>query len=101
LIELQQSLQGRSNQVLNTAMTKEMMTPPPVNSTYGLGFVLHTAGAEQYFGHSGVNAGFQLFMMAHKDKGLGAVVMTNGDNGGLLISRIVTIITSIESWPAY
>ena len=81
LIELQLSLQGSSNQLISTSLAAEMLSPPP-GSTYGLGFDTTNPGGEEYFDHTGVNAGFQLAMIAHRSKGMGAVIMTNGDNGG-------------------
>ena len=100
LIELQLSLQGSSNQLISTSLAAEMLSPPP-GSTYGLGFDTINAGGEQYFGHTGVNAGFQLAMIAHRSKGMGAVIMTNGDNGGPLIDKILAIIESTEKWPGF
>jgi hypothetical protein len=52
-------------------------------------------------GHNGANAGFQLAMLAHRSKGMAAVVMTNGDNGGPLIDKILVIIENTEHWPGF
>jgi len=100
LIELQLSLRGSSNQLISAALAAEMLSPP-LGSTYGLGLDTINAGGEEYFGHTGVNAGFELAMIAHKSKGMGAVIMTNGDNGGPLIDKILTIIESTEEWPGF
>jgi CubicO group peptidase (beta-lactamase class C family) len=100
LIELQLSIQGSSNQLISAALAAEMLSPPP-GSTYGLGLNPFNAGGEEYFGHNGVNAGFQLAMLAHRSKGMAAVVMTNGDNGGPLIDKILVIIENTEHWPGF
>jgi CubicO group peptidase (beta-lactamase class C family) len=100
LIELQLSLQGSSNQLISAALAAQMLSPPP-GSTYGLGLETFNAGGEEYFGHSGVNAGFQLAMLAHSSKGMAAVIMTNGDNGGPLIDKILAIIENTEHWPGF
>jgi hypothetical protein len=50
---------------------------------YGLGR-LWSIGGEVYFGHDGRDRDLPI-MLAHKDAGVGAVVMTNGDNGTGLI----------------
>jgi CubicO group peptidase (beta-lactamase class C family) len=100
LIELQLSIQGSSNQLISAALAAEMLSPPP-GSTYGLGLNTFNAGGEEYFGHNGVNAGFQLAMLAHRSKGMAAVVMTNGDNGGPLIDKILVIIENTEHWPGF
>lgn len=102
LIELQLSLLNQSNQVLAGEVIDQMITPIDdpafgiANESYGLGFTIWKEGDESYFGHGGVNAGFISQMIAHKSSGLGAVVMTNGDNGGLLIEEIISLIQQSE-----
>jgi CubicO group peptidase (beta-lactamase class C family) len=99
LVELQLSIRGSSNQLISAALAAEMLSPPP-GSVYGLGFTTFNTGGE-YFGHTGVNAGFQLAMLAHRSNGTGAVIMTNGDNGGPLIDKILAIIETTEHWPGF
>jgi CubicO group peptidase (beta-lactamase class C family) len=100
LIELQLSLQGQSNKVLNEHLVEEMI-PSIEGGGYGLGFRIWPMGYEIYFGHDGLNPGFVSMMIAHKSSGNGAVVMTNGDNGNGFIKRILRIIGKTENWPGY
>lgn len=100
LIELQLSLQGQSNKVINQQMTEEMMIPVREKG-YGLGLGMWRMGDEVYFGHDGVNHGFVSSMQAHKNSGVGIVVMTNSDNGMALIERVIQIIGKQENWPGY
>ena len=57
LIEVQRSLKGEANHVLSQEMTKEMLTPGM--GKWGLGLQIGGADADPYFGHGGVNAGFE------------------------------------------
>jgi CubicO group peptidase (beta-lactamase class C family) len=100
LIEMQLSLEGRSNLLMSQALASEMVTRSPSES-YGLGFELSTLSGESYFAHGGVNAGFQLYMLSHETKGVGAVVMTNSDNGIQLINKLVPVIAASERWPNF
>ena len=86
--------------MLDRALTELMLTPV-LSDGYGLGMSLIDVNGESYFGHGGVNEGFRCFMMAHKTAGVGAVVMTNSDNGDELTDRIIDFIAEKESWPGY
>jgi CubicO group peptidase (beta-lactamase class C family) len=100
LIEIQESVKGQSNKILSTGMIKKMLTPF-VKEPQGLGFGLNKRGNSVYFSHSGGNRGFKCFAIAHKDKGYGAVVMTNGDNGSPLIMEIIRGIAKVYEWDDY
>ncbi|MFC6163068.1 serine hydrolase domain-containing protein [Kribbella jiaozuonensis] len=65
----------------------------------GLGFFLNDSG--QRFGHSGGNAGFRCHLLADRDTGQGAVVMTNGDNGGWVVQRAFAAVASAYGWEEY
>ena len=86
-IEVQLATQGRSRKVLSQPMAREMITPVGVGS-YAVGFEVSKQGEGWYFQHGGSNWGFQCSLIAHRVKGYGAVIMTNGDNGGAVISQI-------------
>ena len=46
----------------------------------------------------GSNYGYRSFLIGHMAKGLGLVVMTNGDNGFALIERICRRIQKVYAW---
>jgi len=96
LIEIQQALQGKSK-VLTTATAREMVTVQ--KGSYGLGLGLEGAGPSASFGHGGSNAGFKCQMTAFVEGGRGAVVMTNGDQGGRLASEILRTVAAEYGWP--
>lgn len=97
LIEVQMTLQGKSTRVLSRASMLEMVTPVGVGP-YAVGFGVTKLGEGWYFGHGGSNWGFQCDMLAHRLKGYGFVVMTNGDAGGALAQDIRGKIAQAYSW---
>ena len=84
VIEVQQSLLGRSNRVLAKASMQEMVTPVGVGP-FAVGFQMEKRGEGWYFMHGGSNWGFQCDMIGHRVKGYGMAIMTNSDSGGVRI----------------
>ena len=81
-IELQLTLAGKSNKVLSKQSVETMTTA--VLESAGLGFFVEKHGQALYFGHGGADEGFRAEMLVSRDKGYGAVVMCNSDNGQIL-----------------
>lgn len=98
-IEVQQSLQGKSNRVLSVEMTRQMLTPGIGN--WGLGIGVDGAKSDPYFSHGGANDGFRCILVAYEKSGEGAVVMTNSDAGGRLGDEIIRGIAAEYGWPDY
>lgn len=98
-IELEQSYAGRSNRVLSKKMARQMLSPQMGRS--GLGLEVDGEGASVRFSHGGANQGFRCFLVAYRDSGRGAVVMTNGDGGGELGMEIIRAIAEEYNWPDY
>ena len=61
-----------------------MLKKQAPNAQVGLGVFLNKDG----FAHSGTNVGFPCLALAMPGRGSGFVIMTNGDNGGLLIREV-------------
>jgi tetratricopeptide (TPR) repeat protein len=99
-IESQLSLAGKSNNVLTQEMTAKMVEPFLSSASAGLGFFSEKHGAATYFGHGGADEGFRAQMLVHKDKGYGAVVMVNSDNGQI-INEIIRGIAREYQWENY
>ena len=97
LIEVQKTLAGQSTRVLSRAMMLEMVTAVGVGP-YAVGFSVEQQGEGWYFGHGGSNWGFQCSMIAHRLKGYGVVIMTNGDNGGALMQAVRSRIHQAYQW---
>ena len=62
------------------------------------GIPIGKEGEGWYFMHGGSNWGFQCDLIAHRVKGYGAVIMTNGDGGGALIRRLRRLIQQEYKW---
>lgn len=96
-IELQKSIQGRSNRVLPRAMAIEMATPVGVGP-YGLGIAINKDGEGWYLEHGGSNWGFQCMLVVHKLKGYGFAAMANSDSGGRIIAEIEQRVAAAYKW---
>jgi CubicO group peptidase (beta-lactamase class C family) len=98
LIEIQQALQGRSK-ILTPGMARQMVTVQ--KGGYGLGLGLEGSGPSATFGHGGSNAGFKCQMTAFVEGGRGAIIMTNGDQGGRLGGEILRAVAAEYDWPSF
>jgi CubicO group peptidase (beta-lactamase class C family) len=98
-IEIQQAKAGSSKKVLSQAMTTQMLTKQ--SGDYGLGLALGGSGRAATFSHGGSNEGFKCMMFAYVETGQGAVVMTNGDQGGALANEILRSIAREYGWPDF
>ena len=76
-----------------------MVTPVGVGP-YAVGFDVSKQGEGWYFAHGGSNWGFQCNLIAHRSKGYGAVIMTNGANGGAVIGALRRMIQLEYKWDA-
>jgi CubicO group peptidase (beta-lactamase class C family) len=96
-IELQKSLQGKSNRVLNRAMAGEMASPVGVGP-FALGMQMNKVGEGWYLNHGGSNWGFQCLLFVHKTKGYGFAAMANADSGGRLIAELQQRVAAAYKW---
>ncbi len=96
-IEIQKSIQGRSNRVLNRAMANEMASPVGVGP-FAIGMSMSKRGEGWYLDHGGSNWGFQCLLLVHKIKGYGFAMMTNGDAGGRLIGEVQQRVAAAYKW---
>lgn len=96
-IEVEGSLAGKANHVLNQQMTEQMLTRGKGN--WGLGIEIGGADANPYFTHGGVNEGFQADFVAYEKNGEGAAVMTNSANGIQLADEVLRSVAAEYNWP--
>jgi CubicO group peptidase (beta-lactamase class C family) len=95
-IEIQQAADGRQSKVLNQKIVAEMLTPQV--GGWGLGFELPGKGNSSRFAHSGGNEGYKCLMVAYKNTGQGAVIMTNSDKGFPLAIELLESIKKEYQW---
>jgi len=84
---------------LSQKMAENMVTPR--RDGYGLGLGIEEEGRTQYFSHGGANEGFRALLVASANRGYGAVVMTNSDNGSALAQEILRAIAAAYYWEGY
>lgn len=96
-IEIQKAALGRSSRVLTQTTVREMLTPVGVGD-YAVGLAIAKKGQGWYFAHGGSNWGFQCDLLAHRLKGYGVVIMTNGDSGRPVINEIEARVAAAYGW---
>jgi hypothetical protein len=98
-LAMDKSLEGKPGGVLSKETAVKMLTPG--FGDYGLGFGINKRGAALYFSHGGSNEGFRCLLVAHREKGYGAAIMTNGENGDLILQEVVRAIGAAYQWEGY
>lgn len=96
-ILLQHTYAGQSSAVVSESTFKQMVTVQ--KAPFGIGYELHGSGPTLEFFHDGDDAGFVAAFIAFATRGQGVAIMTNGQNGGSLISEIQASLAAEYSWP--
>ena len=99
IIEVQQSLDGKANHVLNRELTQQMLTAGKGN--WGLGLEIGGSADDPHFSHGGVNEGFESDFVGFEHDGEGAAVMTNAQGGTRLAEAIMRSIAVEYRWPDF
>jgi hypothetical protein len=94
-LEVQRALAG-SGRILSTATASQMLSPEM--NHWGLGPMIGGSPARPYFEHAGGNEGYRCLLRVY-ETGDGAVVMTNGDDGGALMNELMRTIAYEYAWP--
>ena len=97
-IEVQLSHAGKSNKILKKDLIDKMVTP--FMEQVGLGFFIDKRGNSVYFGHDGADEGFRAMMLMHREKGYGAVIMVNSDNGQIM-PEVMRSIAREYNWDEF
>jgi CubicO group peptidase (beta-lactamase class C family) len=95
IIEVQLSLQGKSNKVLSKEMTTLMVTPY-IDRSAALGVFINEKGEQKYFQHGGANEGFRCLYFGSLENGNGVVVMTNSEDN--IMEEIVNSVATVYQW---
>src|SRR4030042_6392797 len=82
-IEVERSAAGKSKKVLLPETVRLMVTPQikiVQAQEMALGLFLEHRGQSVYYAHGGADVGFVCQLIANKEAGYGAAVMTNSDS---------------------
>jgi len=99
-IELQKTLRGDPPRLLKRETIAEMLKPQ-VGENMGIGFFLKGKDADVQFQHGGWDEGFVAAATFYRDRGMGAVIMINSNEGNPLLEEIMNAIAREYSWPGY
>ena len=107
-LAVQAAYAGGRGALLSQPLAREMLTPQVAASdrigglsAVGLGPFVAQDDAASRFGHSGGNEGFRCHLLAYREGGIGAAVMTNSDAGGRLLQHAYAAIAEAYAWPGY
>lgn len=106
VLELMKCRRGENHHFLSADMVNEMWTIQPstdagASQGMGLGFMIDRRKNNFRISHGGSNEGFRCVLVAYPEKGQGAIVMTNSDNGGYLLEEVLRGISAEYEWPDY
>lgn len=107
-IGVQRAFAERDEALLSPGLARELLTPQidlgvdgGAVTHVGLGLFLGGEGEGSRFGHQGGNEGFRCNLLAYRDTGQGAVVMTNSDVGNVLLQRAFARIAAVLAWSGF
>jgi CubicO group peptidase (beta-lactamase class C family) len=95
---VQAALRGKPNALISATMARAMLTP--VLGGHGLGPQIGGSTSRKFFTHNGGNEGYRCLLVAY-EAGMGAVVMTNSDSGGVLMEEVMRSIAHVYRWPDF
>jgi len=104
VIEIQKTISGTSNLLIsqtNANLMIELVTQFDSSVGYALGYSTHLLNSEKYFAHGGHTKGFRSRFFSHELSGNGMVIMTNSDEEGNFIDRVIEIVGEKYDWPGF
>jgi CubicO group peptidase (beta-lactamase class C family) len=99
LSDILETAAGKGGRILSAGLARAMLAPQSENR--GFGFVIDGAGQDVRFHIEGRTRGFRSAVVVYPYKRQGVVVMTNSENGGLLIEEVLRAVAAAYEWPDY
>ena len=96
-ISIQEALAAKSNPVISSTMTRQMLTVQKGN--FGLGLSLNGSGKQLRFSHGGRDEGFDTVLLADAESGHGVVIMINANDNSKAVERIIEAVRKEYHWP--
>jgi CubicO group peptidase (beta-lactamase class C family) len=99
LTDLLAAAEGRPAKLLPPAAARTLLRAQVEN--FGFGFFVEGRGESLHFRAAGATRGFACAMAVYPGTGQGAVIMTNSDNGDVLIEEILAAFSAAYAWPDF
>jgi CubicO group peptidase (beta-lactamase class C family) len=99
-LEIQRAQAGLPTACLPPSLVDQALTPV-IDEGFGLGTQLEGDGPARRYGHAGSNIGYTCLATAYVEHGMGAVAMTNGEDGIWVVLELFKAIAREYGWPAY
>jgi len=99
VLDLLRAAGGTSGKILSPEAARTMLSAQVESNGYG--FVVEAKGDDILFNLRGKTQGYACFMAIYPAKGQGVVIMTNSDNGHLLIQEIMAGLSEAYGWAHY
>lgn len=97
--DLMAAARGDGSKFISPEAARAMLTTQA--GSRGFGFIIEGSGDDVYFHWEGRTAGFACALLAFPAKKQGIVVMTNSDNGQILIDEIFRATAAAYNWPHF
>lgn len=98
-LELLKAATDTSSKVLAPATARAMLSPQ--KESFAFGFSVEGAVDDINFNIRGKTDGFVCYAIFYPVRGQGAVIMTNSDNGMLLVEEILRALSAAYEWPHF
>lgn len=98
-LNLIHTAKGETGGVISPRTARIMLTPQV--GSQGFGVSIDDTGDNINFNKSGATKGFCSYMILYPQKGQGAVLMANSDNGRFLIDEVLRSLALTYGWPHF
>jgi len=98
-LELLKAAADSSSKILAPATARTMLSPQKEN--FAFGFSVDGSVDDINFNIRGKTDGFVCYAVFYPIRGQGAVIMTNSDNGMLLVEEILRALSAAYEWPHF
>jgi CubicO group peptidase (beta-lactamase class C family) len=99
ILEIVHAAMGDSAKIISAESARAMLAPQAENR--GFGFLVEGSGDGLNFYLQGRTNGFSCYTIFYPAKGQGAVVMTNSENGPLLVEELLRALSATYEWPHF
>lgn len=99
ITELLRAGMDKSSKILTPAAARTLLSPQA--GSFAFGFSVDGGGDEINYHARGTTDGFSCLAILYPARGQGAVIMTNSENGSILIEEILRALSVVYEWPHF